>query len=77
MSRTQKTVYGLARVSRFPLSLFAVIFGGLMLASGVHEGLIILVGTWTDSGIVLVHLVLVPGFPGDHPAEQAPVKIHL
>ncbi len=58
MSRTQKTVYGLARVSRFPLSLFAVIFGGLMLASGVHEGLIILVSTWTDSGIVLVHLVL-------------------
>ena len=36
MSRVQNTVYGLARVSRFPLPLFGVILGGLMLASGVH-----------------------------------------
>lgn len=59
MSRVQNTVYGLARVSRFPLPLFGVILGGLMLASGVHEGLILLVYRLSLNDIILVHAVLV------------------
>ena len=60
MRRTQNTVYGLARVSRFPLPLFGVIFGGLMGASGIHMGLIVLVRYLTgDNGIILTHAVLV------------------
>ena len=59
MRRTQDTVYGLVRLSRFPLPLFGVILGGLLLASGVHEGLIILVRYLTDdNGIILTHVVL-------------------
>ena len=58
MKRTRNTAYGLARVSRFPLSLFGVIFGGLLFASGAHVGLIMLISSLTDSGIVLTHAVL-------------------
>ncbi len=59
MSRVQDSVYGLVRVSRFPLALFGVILGGLMLASGVHEGLILLVYRLSLNDIILVHAVLV------------------
>ena len=59
MSRVQDSVYGLVRVSRLPLALFGVILGGLMLASGVHEGLILLVYRLSLNDIILVHAVLV------------------
>ena len=60
MSRMQDSVYGLVRVSRFPLALFGVILGGLLLASGIHMGLIMLVRYLTDdNGIILTHAVLV------------------
>ena len=60
MSRMQDSVYGLVRVSRFPLALFGVILGGLLLASGIHMGLIVLVRYLTDdNGIILTHAVLV------------------
>ena len=60
MRRVGNSVYGLVRLSRFPLSLFAIIFGGLLLASGVHMGLILLVRYLTDdNGVILTHAVLV------------------
>ncbi len=58
MRRMRDSAYGLVRISRFPLSLFAVIFGGLLAASGVHVGLILLVQALTRSEMVLVHVVL-------------------
>ena len=58
MRRIQDTVYGQVRVSRFPLPLFGVIFGGLMLASGIHQGVIILMRYLALNDIVLVHAVL-------------------
>lgn len=59
MSRVEHSVYGLVRVSRFPLPLFVVILVGLMLASGIHEGLILLVYYLSLSDLVLVHVILV------------------
>ena len=59
MQRMHDSAYGLVRLSRFPLSLFGVIFGGLLAASGVHMGLILLVEHLTSNGIILVHAVLV------------------
>ena len=41
MSRESRRPWGPVRTSRFPLLLFGVIFGGMLLASGVHVGLII------------------------------------
>ncbi len=58
MKRVETSVYGLVRLSRFPLPLFGIIFGGLLLASGVHVGLIMLVSHLTDNEIILVHAVL-------------------
>ena len=37
MKRMHDSAYGLVRLSRFPLSLFGVIFGGLLAASGVLD----------------------------------------
>ena len=60
MRKVERTVYGLVRLSRFPLPLFGVILGGLMLASGIHMGLIMLVRHLTDdNGVILTHAVLV------------------
>lgn len=60
MRKVERTVYGLVRLSRFPLPLFGVILGGLMGASGVHMGLIMLVRYLTDdNGVILTHAVLV------------------
>ena len=41
MSRESRRPWGPVRTSRFSLLLFGVIFGGMLLASGVHVGLII------------------------------------
>ena len=41
MSREGRRPWGPVRSSRFPLLLFGVIFGGMLLASGVHVGLIV------------------------------------
>ena len=59
MKRVGTSVYGLVRLSRFPLPLFGVIMGGLMLASGIHEGLILLAYRLSLGDLVLVHIVLV------------------
>ena len=53
MRRTRDTVYGLVRISRFPLSQFFLFFLGLLLASGVHVGLITLTRQLTENGFVL------------------------
>lgn len=60
MRRVENSVYGLVRLSRFPLPLFGVILGGLLLASGLHMGLILLVRYLSDdNGVVLTHAVLI------------------
>ena len=59
MKRVGTSVYGLVRLSRFPLPLFGVIMGGLMLASGIHEGLILLTRSLTGNGIILTHVPIV------------------
>ena len=48
----------LSQVSRFPRFLFGVIFGGLLAASGVHVGLIMLLNVYGVADIVLVHVIL-------------------
>lgn len=53
MRRVQNTVYGLAKVSRFPVSQFVLFFAGSLLASGFHVGLITLTRSVTENGIVL------------------------
>ena len=53
MSKVQDSVYGLVRVSRFPVSQFVLFFAGSLLASGVHVGLITLTRNLTQNGIVL------------------------
>ena len=58
MRRVDTKVYGLVRASRFPLSLFGVIFGGLVLASGVHVGLILLMVRLGLDEILTTHMVL-------------------
>lgn len=50
MSSKGRRPWGPVRSSRFPLLLFGVIFGGMLLASGLHIGLIILMSKlqWND-----------------------------
>ena len=60
MRRIETGAYGLVRLSRFPLPLFGVILGGLLLASGVHVGLIMLARYLSaDNGVIMTHVVLV------------------
>lgn len=42
MSREGRRPWGPVRSSRFPVLLFGIIFGGTLLASGVHMGIIVL-----------------------------------
>lgn len=44
--------------SRFPLSLFWILFGICALMSGIHQGLIVLMDKWEWSGILKVHAAL-------------------
>ena len=56
MRRMERTSYGMVRVSRFPKALFAVLFLGLMLASGIHQGLIVLMNVM-DLSEMIQHIV--------------------
>ena len=58
MKRVNTKVYGLVRVSRFPLAQFDIIFGGLLLASGLHEGLLLLTARLDIGDMITVHVVL-------------------
>ena len=58
MKRVDTHAYGLVRASRFPLGQFGIVFGGLLLASGLHQGLIVLMDQMGGGGLVTVHLVL-------------------
>ena len=42
MKQVENSVYGPVRVSRFPVSQFFLFFGGGLLASGIHMGLLTL-----------------------------------
>ena len=59
MKRTRDAVYGLIRTSRFPVSQFFLFFAGLLLASGVHMGLITLTRRLTENGWVLTAVPIV------------------
>ena len=64
MRRMERMSYGMVRVSRLPKALFAALFLGLMLASGIHQGLIVLVNclrTVTSFGLAvgIVGLMLI------------------
>ena len=67
MSRIQKkmqkqiqtTRYGFVRASRFSLSLFLLVLGGLLGTSGVHVGLVVLVNRLALSGIVQTIIPLI------------------
>ena len=59
MKRTRDAVYGLVRISRFPVSQFFLFFAGLLLASGVHMGLITLTRRLTENGWVLTAVPIV------------------
>lgn len=58
MKRADSGAYGLVHLSRFPLHLFGLTFGGLVLASGLHVGLIVLLSQLALNQIILVHAVL-------------------
>ena len=59
MKRIQIERYGPVRTSRFPLSIFGLVLGGLLLTSGVHVGLIILTNTLALNDIVQTLVPLV------------------
>ncbi|MDE6259466.1 MAG: HAMP domain-containing histidine kinase [Oscillospiraceae bacterium] len=64
MKRESRHPWGPVRSSRFPLLLFGVIFGGMLLASGVHVGLIVLMNTlqwneWVQPIVPIVYWALV------------------
>ena len=48
----------MVRVSRFPLAQFGIIFGGLLLASGLHAGLLLLTARLDIGDMITVHVVL-------------------
>lgn len=52
MKRVQTERYGAVRTSRFPLSIFALVLGGLLATSGVHVGLIVLMNTLALNKII-------------------------
>ena len=52
MRRMERMSYGMVRVSRLPKALFAALFLGLMLASGIHQGLIVLMNAMDLSEMI-------------------------
>ena len=58
MKRMDTARYGLVRASRFPLAQFGIIFGGLLLASGLHAGLLLLTARLDIGDMITVHVVL-------------------
>lgn len=43
--------YGIVKKSRFPVSLFAIFLGVILLMSGIHTLLILLMGKWNWNGV--------------------------
>ena len=52
MKQVKNSVYGPVRVSRFPVSQFFLFFGGVLLASGIHMGLLTLMHKMNASNLV-------------------------
>ncbi len=52
MKQVKNSVYGPVRVSRFPVSQFVLFFGGVLLASGIHMGLLTLMHKMNASNLV-------------------------
>ena len=52
MKQVKNSVYGPVRVSRFPVSQFVLFFGGVLLASGIHMGLLTLMNKMDASNLV-------------------------
>ncbi|MGN1008387.1 MAG: ATP-binding protein [Butyricicoccus sp.] len=52
MMRVQDSPYGPVRSSRFPPVLFGIILGGLLLTSGIHYGLLLLVNELKLNAII-------------------------
>lgn len=52
MKQVKNSVYGPVRVSRFPVSQFVLFFGGVLLASGIHMGLLTLMNKMNASNLV-------------------------
>ena len=52
MKQVKNSVYGPVRVSRFPVSQFFLFFGGVLLASGIHMGLLTLMNKMDASHLV-------------------------
>lgn len=52
MKQVKNSVYGPVRVSRFPVSQFFLFFGGVLLASGIHMGLLTLMHKMNASNFV-------------------------
>lgn len=52
MKQVKNSVYGPVRVSRFPVSQFFLFFGGVLLASGIHMGLLTLMNKMNASNLV-------------------------
>ena len=59
MKRVENRVYGRVKISRFPLSIFCLVLGGLLLTSGVHVGLIVLMNRLALDDIIQTIVPLV------------------
>lgn len=58
MTRLSKPADGRIRRSRFPFSIFGMIFVALLLMSGVHTWILLGMDYWTWPDIVRVHVIL-------------------
>ena len=59
MKRVESRAYGRVKISRFPLSIFCLVLGGLLLTSGVHVGLIVLMNRLALDDIIQTIVPLV------------------
>ena len=59
MKRVESRAYGRVKISRFPLSIFCLVLGGLLLTSGVHVGLIVLMNRLALDDIIQTVVPLV------------------
>ena len=57
MNKGDKAEKRIIKDSLFPISLFAIYLGVLLLMSGIHQGLVVLMNTLELNGFISYHLL--------------------